>query len=394
MENLIMNSFINYPNDLEDFLEEIHISSFTIFNQKIIQTLLEMKNKNQVVQLETIRLKLGDEVFESKEFSAILQADSYPNYLDLKSDFKTYLSLKMQERLANELIKATRKSEIFDFDFLGKYIKLGSNRNGKYFLEWEEFFKSKPKIEKIHTGINFLDNISDGGFEVGQLILLSGDPEAGKTLLAIQYIINAQQKHKVTYFGFEFSVRKHIETLSSKDFKINKENYFIDDISCEINELVLQIRCLAKEGHKLFIIDSQMKIQAPIVGRTIEEVETIKFTTLAGLAKRLQVIIVLIIQNSKNDSYAPTGSRKGAHEAHVMIRIEKIKSGELKHIKDYNERGKHRKVLILKNKQTGLQGIQFFRIDDYRLFEISTNYRSLKESDFSGYDLNDYHPTP
>ncbi|GAA7694589.1 hypothetical protein HpMMM77_14160 [Helicobacter pylori] len=389
MQNLIMNSFINYPNDLEEFLEEIHISSFTPFNQKIIQALLEMKNKNQVVQLETIRLKIGDEAFESKEFSAILQADIYPNYLDLKSDFKTYLSLKMQERLANELIKATRKSEIFDFDFLGKYIKLGFNRNGKYYWEWEEFFSSKPKIEKINTGINFLDNISDGGFEVGQLILLSGDPEAGKTLLGIQYITNAQQNHKVTYFGFEFSVRKHIETLNSKNFKLNKENYFIDDLSCEINELVSQIRGLAKEGHKLFIIDSQMKIQAPIVGRTIEEVETIKFTTLADLAKRLQVIIILIIQNSKNDSYAPTGSRKGAHEAHVMIRIEKIKSGELKHIKDYNERGKHRKVLILKNKQTGLQGIQFFRINDYRLHEISTDYRKLQESDFSGY-INDY----
>ncbi len=390
MENLIMNSFINYPNDLEDFLEDIHISSFTTFNQKIIVALLEMKNKNQVVQLETIRLKIGDEAFKSKEFSAILEADSYPNYLDLKSDFKTYLTLKMQEHLANELIKATRKSEIFDFDFLGKYIKLGSNRNGRYFWEWEEFFKSKPKIEKIHTGIDFLDNISDGGFEVGQLILLSGDPEAGKTLLGIQYITNAQQQHKVTYFGFEFSVRKHIETLNSKGFKVNKENYFIDDLSCEINELVSQIRGLAKEGHKLFIIDSQMKIQAPIVGRTIEEVETIKFTTLADLAKRLQVIIILIIQNSKNDSYAPTGSRKGAHEAHVMIRIEKIKSGELKHIKDYNERGKHRKVLILKNKQTGLQGIQFFRIDDYRLFEISTNYKKLKESAISGYDINDF----
>ncbi len=390
MENLIMNSFINYPNDLEDFLEDIHISNFTAFHQKIIQALLEMKNKSQVVQLETIRLKIGDEAFESKEFSAILEADSYPNYLDLKSDFKTYLILKMQEHLANELIKATRKSEIFDFDFLGKYIKLGSNRNGRYYWEWEEFFQSKPKIEKINTGIDFLDNISDGGFEVGQLILLSGDPEAGKTLLGIQYITNAQQQHKVTYFGFEFSVRKHIETLNSKGFKVNKENYFIDDLSCEINELVSQIRGLAKEGHKLFIIDSQMKIQAPIVGRTIEEVETIKFTTLADLAKRLQVIIILIIQNSKNDSYAPTGSRKGAHEAHVMIRIEKIKSGELKHIKDYNERGKHRKVLILKNKQTGLQGIQFFRINNYRLFEISTNYKELKESDFSSYDINDF----
>ncbi|GAA9626110.1 hypothetical protein HpVa144_15840 [Helicobacter pylori] len=130
-----------------------------------------------------------------------------------------------------------------------------------------------------------------------------------------------------------------------------------------------------------------MKIQVPIVGRTIEEVETIKFTTLADLAKCLQVIIILIIQNSKNDSYAPTGSRKGAHEAHVMIRIEKIKHGELKHINDYNERGKHRKVLILKNKQTGLQGVQFFKIDEYRLFEVSMDYRKLKENDYS---INDF----
>ncbi len=386
MQNLIMNSFINYPNDLEEFLEDIHISNFKPFNQKIIQALLDMKNKNHVIQLETIRLKIGDAAFESKEFSAILEADSYPNYLDLKSDFKTHLSLKMQEFLANELIKATRKSEIFDYDFLGKHIKLGSNRNGKYYWEWEEFFQSKPPIEKIATGIDFLDKISDGGFEVGQLILLSGDPEAGKTLLGVQYITNAQQNHKVTYFGFEFSVRKHIETLNSKNFTLNKENYFIDDLSCEINELVSQIRGLAKEGHKLFIIDSQMKIQAPIVGRTIEEVETIKFTTLADLAKRLQVIIILIIQNSKNDSYAPTGSRKGAHEAHVMIRIEKIKRGELENIKDFNERSIHRKVLILKNKQTGLQGIQFFKMDNYRLSEVSRNYKEYNASQHQASD--------
>ncbi|MFT2606456.1 helicase DnaB, partial [Helicobacter pylori] len=104
-------------------------------------------------------------------------------------------------------------------------------------------------------------------------------------------------------------------------------------------------------------------------------------------AKRLQVVIILIIQNSKNDSYAPTGSRKGAHEAHVMIRVERIKNGELKHIKGYNERGKHRKVLILKNKQTGLQGIQFFRIDEYRLFEVGMGYSGLKEND---YNINDF----
>ncbi|GAA8802635.1 hypothetical protein BTM150_11570 [Helicobacter pylori] len=389
MENLIMKSFLDYPKHMEDFLEDISVKSFTPFNQRLIKVLLEMNHKNQVLRLETIKLRIGEKDFESEEFKRILEADSYPDYLNLKSDFKTYLCFQMQENLANKLKEATRKSEVFDYEFLDKYINLDFNRNGKYYWEWEEFFKSKPKIEKIHTGIDFLDNISDGGFEVGQLILLSGDPEAGKTLLAIQYITNAQQHYKVTYFGFEFSVRKHIETLNSKAFKLNKENYFIDDLSCEINDLVSQIRRLAKEGHKLFVIDSQMKVQSPIVGRTIEEAETSKFTALADLAKRLQVIIILIVQNSKNDSYAPTGSRKGAHEAHIMIRIERIKHGDLKHIKEYDERGKHRKVLILKNKQTGLRGIQFFRINNYRFFEINTNYEEPKESDFIGHYVDD-----
>ncbi|GAA8759002.1 hypothetical protein VN1340_10950 [Helicobacter pylori] len=376
MENLIMNSFINYPNDLEDFLEDISLKSFTPFNQKIIKALLEMKNKGQVVQLETIRLKIGDEAFESKEFSAILEADNYPNYLDLKSDFKTYLCFQMQEHLANKLKEATRKSEIFDYELLNKYINLGIVRNGKYFWEWEEYFKNKPPIEKIETGINFLDTIMDGGIELGQIVLLSGDPEAGKTLLGVQLLMHAQQQHKVTYFGFEFSVRKHLETLKDKNFTIKGDHYFIDDQSCELNDLISQIRSLSKEGHKVFLIDSQMKIQAPIIGRTIEEIETSKFSALGECARNLQVLIILIIQNSKNDSYTPAGSRKGGHEAHLMIRIERLKKNQLPEIKDFTDRSKHRRVLILKNKQTGLSGYRYVKNVNYRFFE----------TDFTGVD--------
>ncbi|WQW80947.1 helicase DnaB [Helicobacter pylori] len=390
MENLIVKSFLDYPEHIEDFLEDISLKSFSAFNQKVVKALVDMNRKNQPIRLETIKLKIGEKDFESKEFQAILAADSYPDYLNLKSDFKTHLCFQMQEHLANKLKEATRKSEVFDYEFLDKYISLGIKRNGRYFWEWEEFFKNKPPIEKIGTGINFLDHITDGGIEVGQMVLLSGDPEAGKTLLGVQCLTSAQQQHKVTYFGFEFSVRKHIETLKEKKFSIKADHYFIDDQSCELNDLIFQIRSLSKEGHKVFLIDSQMKIQAPIVGRTTEEVETAKFTALSEVARNLQVLVIFIIQNSKNDTYTPTGSRKGGHEAHLMIRIEKIKSGELKHIHDYNERGKHRKVLILKNKQTGLQGVQFFRISDYKLVEISTNYKEFKKSDFSDYDLNDF----
>ncbi|WQX95701.1 helicase DnaB [Helicobacter pylori] len=381
MENLIVKSFLDYPERIEDFLEDISLKSFSAFNQKVVKALVEMNRKNQPIRLETIKLKIGEKDFESKEFQQILAADSYPDYLNLKSDFKTYLCFQMQEHLANKLKEATRKSEVFDYEFLDKYISLGIKRNGRYFWEWEEFFKNRPPIEKIETGINFLDNLTDGGIEVGQMVLLSGDPEAGKTLLGVQCLTQAQQQHKVTYFGFEFSVRKHIETLREKKFNIKTDHYFIDDQSCELNDLIFQIRSLSKEGHKVFLIDSQMKIQAPIVGRTTEEVETAKFTALSEVARNLQVLIIFIVQNSKNDSYTPTGSRKGGHEAHLMIRIERLKKYDLPQIKDFAERAKHRRIVILKNKQTGLSGMRYLKNVDYRFFEVDYNAPIPQEHD-------------
>ncbi|KMT68721.1 RAD55 family ATPase [Helicobacter pylori] len=370
MENLIMKSFLDYPQHIEDFLKDISVKSFTPFNQKLIKILVGMNHRNQTPRLETIKLRIGEKEFESEEFKRILAADSYPDYLNLKSDFKTHLCFKMQEHLANKLKEATRKSEVFDYDFLNKYINLGIVRNGKYFWEWEEYFENKPPIEKIETGINFLDAITDGGIELGQIVLLSGDPEAGKTLLGVQCLMHAQQQHKVTYFGFEFSVRKHIETLKEKNFKIKGDHYFIDDQSCELNDLISQIRSLSKEGHKVFLIDSQMKVQAPVIGKTIEEIETSKFSALSECARNLQVLIIFIIQNSKNDSYTPTGSRKGGHEAHLMIRIERLRRNQLPEVKDFAERSKYRRILILKNKQTGLSGYQYVKNVDYRFFGI------------------------
>ncbi|QQW64827.1 helicase DnaB [Helicobacter pylori] len=386
MENLIMKSFLDYPEHIEDFLEDISVKSFTPFNQRLIKVLVGMNQRNQAPRLETIKIRIGEKDFESEEFKRILEADSYPDYLNLKSDFKTHLCFQMQEHLANKLKEATRKSEVFDYEFLNKYINLGIVRNGKYFWEWEEYFKNKPPIEKIETGINFLDAITDGGIELGQIMLLSGDPEAGKTLLGVQFLMNAQQHHKVTYFGFEFSVRKHIETLKSKNFPIKADNYFIDDQSCELNDLISQIRSLSKEGHKVFLIDSQMKIQAPIVGRTAEEVETSKFSALGETARSLQVLIIFIVQNSKNDSYTPTGSRKGGHEAHLMIRIERIKRNELNFIKDFTERSKYRRILILKNKQTGLSGYRYVKNVDYRFFEMDFTTQAHQYDEHDEYE--------
>ncbi len=84
MENLIMKSFLDYPEHIEDFLEDISIKSFTPFNQKLIKILVGMNHRNQAPRLETIKLRIGEKEFESEEFKRILVADSYPDYLNLK----------------------------------------------------------------------------------------------------------------------------------------------------------------------------------------------------------------------------------------------------------------------------------------------------------------------
>ncbi|MGL2743048.1 helicase DnaB, partial [Helicobacter pylori] len=45
MENLIVKSFLDYPQHIEDFLEDISLKSFSAFNQKVIKALVDMNRK-------------------------------------------------------------------------------------------------------------------------------------------------------------------------------------------------------------------------------------------------------------------------------------------------------------------------------------------------------------
>ena len=53
----------------------------------------------------------------------------------------------------------------------------------------------------------------------------------------------------------------------------------------------------------------------------MEEEESLKFSTLAKLAHQYELLIFLIIQTAKGDRDNPMGSKKGTHEASVILRI-------------------------------------------------------------------------
>lgn len=161
--------------------------------------------------------------------------------------------------------------------------------------------------------------------------------------------MDLEDKNALTLLGIEYELEdeKAVKPKLITPFweKENFQNLDVISDDYGLNEVANKIRDLASLGTKFFLIDSQMRIENRD-GRSLEEEESRKFSVLAKLAHSLDICIILIVQTSKTDTQTPSGTKKGAHEANIIIRIETEKiNGVIK--------PKERYIIIQKNKQTG-----------------------------------------
>lgn len=220
----------------------------------------------------------------------------------------------------------------------------------KSFSDWADSIQDKDKLPILATGVDFIDVSFNGGLECGQLVLISGEADAGKTALGIQMLKHISKSEPVLFFAFEFTLRKFISAqreIEGQEWR--NDNLFIEVENNDLDMVAYHIKKANKEkGVRFFLIDSQMRLTCDIEGNE-EKSETFKFFTLATLARKLEVVIVLIVQTSKKDPNTPIGSKKANHEADVFIRIEHEKSEE----KDKPYSTTSRKISVIKNKQNG-----------------------------------------
>lgn len=179
--------------------------------------------------------------------------------------------------------------------------------------------------------------------------MISGEADAGKTALGIQMLKHISKSEPVLFFAFEFTLRKFISAqreIEGQDWR--NDNLLIEVENNDLDMVAYHIKKANKEnGVRFFLIDSQMRLTCDIEGNE-EKSETFKFFTLATLARKLEIVIVLIVQTSKKDPNTPIGSKKANHEADVFIRIEHEKSED----KD-KPSTTSRKISVIKNKQNG-----------------------------------------
>ncbi|WP_104751421.1 DnaB-like helicase C-terminal domain-containing protein [Helicobacter salomonis] len=305
-EKIVVSSAIAYPEYVEAFLEGIDLKYFEPLHQEVLKAILSLDAQNAQVSLETICLELGQKIVAQDAFKALLSIEPIPDYLHLKEQLKKSLMLKVQRQLGYKLIEASNRAEIFDAEFLDKYIHVeNKTAQAPTLSQWIERGRNTPRAPRFATGIQDLDKLLGGGLDSNGLVLIGGDPEAGKTLLATQILEHMALSTKVLFYSFEFSVPEYVDALQAKGFQLDPDWYRINDTASHLSDLVISMKNYIKQGYKVFLVDSQGFTHNERADMNVEQAETEKFITLRNIAKQHEVLIMLIVQNNKTEKDSP-----------------------------------------------------------------------------------------
>lgn len=249
------------------------------------------------------------------------------------------------------------------------YDELRESRVGMYedvdeFLERMENTLNKDDdgntiFEYYKLGIKAIDDSFFDGKGVFQnsFIAIGADSGVGKTTLALQIISSlAYQGVKSQFFSFEMGDKQFFSEVSPQAKNKLKaiqgtkyaKNLTLDFHSRDINSLATAIQTRNDDGVKAFVIDSYLSIYA---GKNEFEKMTEIVDMLATMKKELGILIIIIAQVSKSDSFNNvfefSGGGKLKYECDVALFI-KLVDGEEKTNKRHIHCEKNR---ILESKQ-------------------------------------------
>ncbi|WXG42091.1 MAG: ATPase domain-containing protein [Candidatus Freyarchaeum deiterrae] len=142
--------------------------------------------------------------------------------------------------------------------------------------------------ERVPTGITWLDQLIEGGFPSGSLILLAGNPGSGKTAFSVKFLCNGIQSGEAGIYvsfaegeeTFLHNMTKHLGSEYEKYIKSEKFS-FLDNITVKEEGITSVLESILNEIQRLdakrLVIDSysalaqafENKINVRIVVHTI-----------------------------------------------------------------------------------------------------------------------------
>jgi DNA repair protein RadA/Sms len=208
-------------------------------------------------------------------------------------------------------------------------------------------------VKRIPSGIGELDRVLSGGFVEGQVILLGGEPGAGKSTLCLQIAAAAARTgHKVLYSSGE---------ESEAQIKLRADRLQIDDRNILVtHETVLEsLLGQIEESEPTFMIVDSLQAIASLQleggsGGISQSVEAA--STLTRVAKSKKIVAILINQVLKSGD--PAGSKQIQHAVDTIMMFESDHDSPLKFLRAHKNRfGDASEVGIFQHAETGLEEV-------------------------------------
>jgi len=165
------------------------------------------------------------------------------------------LNIEEKENEIIEVAKPIAKKET---------IKINDKATAELYQEFTSFLEDKVDMipdtgvkSVIPTGLDLLDAILGGGFAIGALDIIVGQPGSGKSMLAIQVLAQAQKEYKGDLIGSYLDSEEATTTvrLSNLGVRFPKIKPY-PDITVEKVFKFLEGLCLFKEKKKITDIPS------------------------------------------------------------------------------------------------------------------------------------------
>jgi len=207
-------------------------------------------------------------------------------------------------------------------------------------------------LSRIATGIEEVDKVMGGGFVVGSVNLIAGQPGIGKSTLLLQLADAVATKQEVLYVSGEESAHQvglRAQRLGAGKSKLNiVTSNSADDIAATISSGI----------YKLVIVDSIQTVTANGISSAAGNISQITNSTqlLTAAAKQTGTALVLVGHVTKEGSIA--GPKVLEHLVDVVLQLEGDRYGGFKLLRGIKNRyGSTNETGIFEMTDSGMQTV-------------------------------------
>jgi replicative DNA helicase len=436
-EKALLGALMIRPEGMSECVDLVSADSFYAEKHRMIfRAMLALYNKNEPIDVESVRAKLSDEahldgvggVTYLAELAADVPAASnarhYAGQVQKKfmlrslidaGEFVAELGYDESEDIDEVLEKAEKRIyTVTSSPTLSKFTPLGESLKGAW-ERLEHLHEHRDEMRGVRTGFKDLDTML-AGLQRSDLIILAARPSMGKTSLALDIARQAAVKHKavVGFFSLEMAAQQLIDRMVAAQAGVNSWNlrtgrineqsdwdrireaydtlgqssiYISDEPGNNILKMRSTARRLKKEhGLDLIVVD-YLQLMVPTGARAtdsmVQQVTEIS-RSLKNLAREMDVPVLALSQLSRaveqrggkprlSDLRDSGSIEQDADVVMFIHRDDKVN-------KETSDRPNIAEILIEKHRNGPVGKIELY-FDEKR-----TTFQTLEKADMSAFD--------